>query len=140
LTLGNMDGDLAVKKTLQQFVAEWKQELVTPGPPGGLLLGKREYRQVEEEEEEEEEEKAAEIPTQKKLSRREPSPLLVLPPGLVEKTASESCQEERESKQRSSPSLLETLIADLVSFFTLTIAKVKMKHGQVYDKVPMTML
>ena len=123
-----MDGDLAVKKTLQQFVAEWKQELVTPGPPGGLLLGKREDRQVEEEEEE----KAAEIPTQKKLSRREPSPLLVLPPGQVEKTASESFQEERESKQRSTPSLLDTLIADLVSLFTLSTAKVKVKQRQVY--------
>ncbi|CAI8030263.1 F-box/WD repeat-containing protein 8 [Geodia barretti] len=122
-----MDGDLAVKKTLQQFVAEWKQELVTPGPPGGLLLGKREDRQVEEEEEEEEEEeKAAEIPTQKKLSRREPSPLLVLPPGQVEKTASESFQEERESKQRSTPSLLDTLIADLDDINTVPFFEVKL--------------
>ena len=109
-----MDNDL--KKTLQAFVTEWKEELATSGHSRGLL-GKREGREIEEEEEEEEEKRPAEMPSGKKPSRREPSPLLVLPPGQVEGTANEPLQEE-EIRGRS-PSLLDTLIADLVRLRTL---------------------
>ena len=109
-----MDEENALKGKLHQFVAEWKRELVTTDPSRGLL-GKR----GAEGEDGEREEEASEVdPTERKLCRRrEPSPLLVLPPGLVERTVSQpSLEKEERRKDRCSPSLLDTLIADLVGY------------------------
>ena len=117
-----MDDDVAetpLKGSLQQFVVEWKRELVISGPSRGLL-GKREDRGVDGEDEEREEKASEVVPTGtgRKLCRcREPSPLLVLPPGLVERTVSwPSLEKEERRKDRCSPSLLDTLIADLVGY------------------------
>ena len=98
------------EETLQEFVTEWRRELVTPRP-SRRLLGKREDREVEEEAGE-----SADVPHEKKIVvvRREPSPLLVLPPGRGKRALSEPAASEE--SRRASPSLLDTLIADLVSY------------------------
>lgn len=118
------------EEALQRFVADWKKELVSE-----KLLGKREERETENESEEENEGGIAareassggeeeESRIKSKLARhREPSPLLVLPPGLGEKVLVPKPQQmrEEETNRTTSPRLLDTLIADLVSYTTVSV-------------------
>ena len=115
--------DLEAKETLHQFVTEWKQELVASGSDhaGQALLCKRTKRIWEnkgEESGDEEVNKTAETPSRKRLVHREPSPLLVLPACHGERVVNvppggRALRGEEEVAGKT-PSLLDTLLADLV--------------------------
>ena len=103
-----------LKETLDQFVAEWKRELVGSHPQK-RLLGKRTVVEDSEKEGkncEEGEGSVSLVPTQTKVVHREPSPLLVLPAGRGERAVCVCA--ERKDVSVQSPSLLDTLLADLV--------------------------
>ena len=103
-----------LKETLDLFMAEWRRELVSSHPPRRLLR-KRTVVEASEEEGnkcEEDEGSVNLIPTQTKVVHREPSPLLVLPAGRGERVVGECA--ERKDVRAQSPSLLDTLLADLV--------------------------
>ena len=103
-----MEDDL--KETLDVFVAEWRREL-SSSHPAARLLGKR-TAGVEEEEGGGDDEGSLNVPLMKRAVRREPSPLLVLPAARGEKEMNVCAV--REEVRAPSPSLLDTLLADLV--------------------------
>ena len=91
------------EETLQDFVAVWRRELATAGR-SSRSLGKREDR------EEQDGEEFPQLWSEKK-PRREPSPLLILPPVCKAEVVNVPLPEKTEN----TPSFVETLIADLVS-------------------------
>ena len=124
-----MDSDLeeCLGAELEQFVADWRRELVTPtrGVGEGRLLGKRVEQGFEEDEDDggsvsEGEEGYKEQPAAKKPAPREPSPLLVLPAGRQtqnedkEGLPSPKMEGGTDWQPSTSSLLVDTLIADLV--------------------------
>ena len=108
-----MEGDgKRQNKTLQGFVAKWKDELASTGQ-SRELLGKRACRGDEEE-------KATDLQSEKKLTRREPSPLLVLPAVCGRKMV--SVPPAKGIRKERIPSFVETLISDLVSYQSMKLS------------------
>ena len=110
-------GEEGLKETLDQFVTEWRQQLLT-FEPGGGLLGKREGRSKEEKGSpsgSEGEGEGGEAPAEKRPAPREPAFLLVLPAGRGGDGQRVSALKiEAGSTRTQPPSLVDTLIADLV--------------------------
>ena len=108
-------GEEGLKGTLDQFVAEWRQELLT-FEPGGGLLGKREGRSKEEKGSTSGSEgEGGEAPVEKRPAPREPAFLLVLPAGRGgDGQRVSALKREADSTRTQPPSLVDTLIADLV--------------------------
>lgn len=120
-----------IEETLHQFVTEWKQELLTSDSDHeeeGRILGKRTVNS-QDEGNENTDERTTEMPSRKRLIHREPSPLLVLPACLGEKVVSVPSVNRKDEHSGQLPSLLDTLLADLVKYMMHTQ---NIMHTQIY--------
>lgn len=102
-------------ETLNQFVSEWRRELET-STSAETLLGKRGAKREEKRSVCGGDEELVQVPVEKRVNVvpvREPSPLLVLPACREERRRSVPLRREADGGTQS-PSLLDTLLSDLV--------------------------